>query len=265
MKSLLTLAIFFTSSICLSQTVNILLKDSTTRQVEIIASNEYCFFIKGGEKILFNNLAAIEYFRLSKGDKADQEKLKGMGINVVISDKKDVVKNKPIETLSVTSLDNNKIEILTSNGGAYFQKVIEVNDTTSSEHLYNLAMRWIMLNYKSPNDVIKARLENEEIRGEGFDKYTIKLSEFPSVTGDINYQFTIEVKTGKVRFTIHSMKCFMSPEIYSIETYVLKNDGTFRTNSQATKVIEGATKMAKSLINSFEGNLFNNGKKKDEW
>ena len=78
--------------------------------------------------------------------------------------------------------------------------VIEVKDKSAKE-LYDSAYEWILRNYNTPEIVIKAKIENEMIRIEGFQKdthrYTLTGVDFSYNT---KYSLTLSFKEGRYRF-----------------------------------------------------------------
>lgn len=136
--------------------------------------------------------------------------------------------------------------------GAKFQQVIDV-DSASASDLYKAVERWITKTYRNPEKVVKARLENEEIRGEGFSEKAIILSVFPSAKSNLTYAFKIEVKNNRIRYTMYDMR----GEMYAADTYIYKKDGTEKSNVQATHVKNSITEVAAFLIASLESSLKN--------
>lgn len=163
-----------------------------------------------------------------------------------------------IITLSLVSYC--QIPMTSANGRALFQTVIEV-DSVPADELYQKVNRWILNTYKSPDDVVKASIENELVRGEGYADNAIETSLV--LIGGLKYSFKIDVKEGKVRFTMYDMKCLFPKQQWEVDTYVLKRDGTFRTNYQATDVKDGCTRVANDLIRSLESALINADRPED--
>lgn len=149
--------------------------------------------------------------------------------------------------VSITATAQVKMEY---DGGAKFQKVIYIDSATASE-LYKSVDRWILKTYRSPDKVVKARLENEEIRGEAVEIDGMILSEFPKAKNNLHYTFKIEVKDNRVRYTMYLMRGDANP----VEAYIYKKDGTERTGGQATTVKNSVTEIANRLITSLENSL----------
>lgn len=159
--------------------------------------------------------------------------------------------------ITTVTIANAQIEMKYENG-AVIQHVINI-DTASAANLYQGVNRWILKTYTNPDQVVKARLENEEIRGEGFQPNGLTLSEFPPAKNGLRYSFKIEVKDGRVRYTMYDMR----GDMYAIEIYIYKKDGTQRTTGQATTVKNSATQVANLLITSLELTL--KAKTKSDW
>jgi uncharacterized protein with TBP-like fold DUF4468 len=142
--------------------------------------------------------------------------------------------------------------------GAVIQTVIEV-DNTPAPDLYKSVMRWITKAYKDPAMVIKATLENEEVKGQGLERGALLLTEVTKVRNDFRYSFKIEVKDNRVRYTMYDMWGNSFP----VEYYVYKKDGTEKTGGQPRAVKSSATEVATTLINSLQETLLNKDKKED--
>lgn len=160
--------------------------------------------------------------------------------------------------LTVSTVCQGQVQ-MTYENGAIIQTVIDVESTPAPD-LYKLVSRWVTKTYKNPDKVVKASLENEEIRGDGFEAKGLLINQTPKIYNDFRYSFKIEVKDNRVRYTMYDMR----GELYEIEAYCYKKDGTFRTNSQATTVKNSATAIAAALIQSLANALLNK-EKADDW
>lgn len=67
--------------------------------------------------------------------------------------------------------------------------------------LYNKTINWININYKNPNEVIKAKVENEMIRIEGFGKsaFSRKFASGNKADYDVSYTMEFQFQDGKYR------------------------------------------------------------------
>jgi len=78
--------------------------------------------------------------------------------------------------------------------------VVEVKDKRAKE-LYDSAYKWILRNYNTPEIVIKAKIENEMIRIEGFQEKTHGYSQMGvDMSYNTKYSLTLSFKDGRYRF-----------------------------------------------------------------
>jgi len=82
--------------------------------------------------------------------------------------------------------------------------VSPVNGKTQNE-LYKNTLDWITMTFKEPGEVIKANIENEYIRIEGFSKELICYSYMGKRCGDTKYEIEISFKDGKYKFDVLSI------------------------------------------------------------
>lgn len=157
-------------------------------------------------------------------------------------------------TASLTSYGQS----MTYDNGAVIQHVINVEGSASD--LYKAVERWVIKTYNSPDRVITGRIENEQIKGNGFSASALVLVAATNTRNDLKYSFTIEVKDGKIRYTMYSMRA----EIHPIEAYIYKKDGSEKTNGQAKSVKASAEEVANGLVQSLEAFL-NNKEKGGDW
>lgn len=81
-------------------------------------------------------------------------------------------------------------------------EAIVVNvDTLKADHLFKNAVNWVQETYKNPEKVLKAKIDNEKIRVDGFAKNawwykTLGLK----MNYDMEYSIEVSFKDGKYRF-----------------------------------------------------------------
>jgi len=85
--------------------------------------------------------------------------------------------------------------------------VTPVNGKTQNE-LYKKTLDWVAMTFKEPGEVIKATVENEYIRIEGFSKELICYSYMGKRCGDTKYEIEISFKDGKYKFDVLSISEF---------------------------------------------------------
>lgn len=82
--------------------------------------------------------------------------------------------------------------------------IVPVGGKTQSE-LYKKTLEWVSYSFKEPGEVIKANIENEYIRIEGFSKDLICYSYMGKRCGDTRYEIEISFKDGKYKFDVLSI------------------------------------------------------------
>jgi len=86
--------------------------------------------------------------------------------------------------------------------------VTEVAGKTQQE-LFKKAIDWVSVTYKNPKEVIKAQIDNDYIRVEGY-KEGIMAGSF-GMKFPITYTIEISFKDGKYKFDLTSIKYFAGP------------------------------------------------------
>ena len=94
--------------------------------------------------------------------------------------------------------------------------VVSKVEGKSQSDLYKKALDWISVSYKNPNEVIKAKIENEYIRFEGSNKYMLCTKVLGLMDCDLStYQIEISFKEGKYKFDVIELKHYLKPSQYS--------------------------------------------------
>lgn len=110
-----------------------------------------------------------------------------------------------IIVLSVTSLSfSQDTDFKFTKQGLTDFVITPVTGKTQFE-LYKKTLDWISLTFKEPGEVIKANIENEYIRIEGFSKELICYSYMGKRCGDTKYEIEISFKDGKYKFDVLSI------------------------------------------------------------
>ena len=82
--------------------------------------------------------------------------------------------------------------------------------------LYKKTLDWISTTYKNPKEVIKAQIENEYIRIEGFKSSMLCIKSLGILTClDVRYQIEISFKDGRYKFDVIRVEQYSSPSKYS--------------------------------------------------
>lgn len=146
-------------------------------------------------------------------------------------------------------------------GKAQVRKIVEMPGKDAAE-VYRLAQRWVALAFHNKDKVVQTEVENELIRGDGYESQRVKMA---GASYDLKYSFAIDVKDQKLRFTMYNMLTGYGGgnTEFPVESYLCKPDGSFRN-------IPFQTKGVKESIETFSGQLIaslNNAlaEKKEDW
>lgn len=164
--------------------------------------------------------------------------------------------------ISVLGFSQDKL-ILTQNG---FEPVVTEIPSKSANELYLKTKEWIQKSYKSPNEVLKADLENNLVRIEGYcsDCYQQKALGITNVFGCL-YTLEIEFKEGRYRYTYNVTKQYNQGKIvfYTWRDY-FKKTGELKNAYKSS--FDGMNASANLIYNSLLDYL--TGKtdlKKNDW
>lgn len=107
--------------------------------------------------------------------------------------------------LLITSLGfSQSTEFTFTKDGITDYLVVEVPGKTAAE-LYQQTISWINTYYKTPEKVIKAKIENDYIRIEGFAQSLIVFNVIGKTRYDGLYQLEISFQEGKYKFDVISV------------------------------------------------------------
>lgn len=174
----------------LAQPVTIIKKDAEKLSATIVATNETQVFIVGSF-VKYSDISSVDI--LSNDEQANQLaiKLKSAKVRVTIQG---VTTEKVSHDVFTVSFENGLTDYI----------VLETKDLTAKDE-YLRTIDWIKRNYNTPDEVIKAKIENEYIRIQGVGKniYSFKSLGMKSLS-DIRYQIEFHFKDGKIKFSIVS-------------------------------------------------------------
>jgi hypothetical protein len=143
------------------------------------------------------------------------------------------------------------------------QPIVVNIDSFSILTLYQKTLNWIQENYKNPKEVLKANIENETIRIEGYKKNAwFYKSLGMKQEYDMEYSFQIEFKEGRIRLT------FIPGQFWGDGQKILYNYPTFFKNSGEIKVAyKDAKPSLEQSMNDLVFSLFTyiKGNKKSDW
>lgn len=105
-----------------------------------------------------------------------------------------------IAFLSISLTFGQEIELLKLTPNGVEPIVVEIEGMSASE-LYKNSIKWVQETYKNPDEVLKANIENEKIRIDGF---AFNAWWFKSIgvrlSLDMEYTVSIDFKDGRYRF-----------------------------------------------------------------
>ncbi len=137
-------------------------------------------------------------------------------------------------------------------GKAVAEKRITMPAKTQND-IYKEVYRWLMKIYKDPEDILKARLEDEYLRGVGYYKNCVKFGSLSSA--DLQYSFTFEIKSGEVVFKLYNA--------FFLYSYSQDDDGMrpvegflLDVNSPRKKGRYNENETVLSSLNEFSATLF---------
>jgi hypothetical protein len=81
------------------------------------------------------------------------------------------------------------------------EPIIVLADSIKASDLYNKSLKWVLETYKNPDKVLKAKIENEKIRIDGYTQNAWWYTSM-GVRQSYNMEYSIEIsfKDGKYRF-----------------------------------------------------------------
>ena len=129
----------------------------------------------------------------------------------------------------------------------------------SARDLYKEIHRWLIRKYENPEDVIKARLEDEYLRGEGYTSKFVKSND--RISPALRYTFSFDVKDEEVTFKIFDAVIVDSnlqdnDAEYPIEDFL--KDGKKRVKSNRDEILASVTAFSASMFQTLEAALIPN-------
>ncbi len=137
--------------------------------------------------------------------------------------------------LSFGSYGQDSVFTFTPNG--FTDYVVNKIEGKSQNELYKKTIDWVTITYKSPSDVIKAKIENDFIRIEGSNNDMMCLKVLGSPSCNLaKYLIEISFKEGKYKFDLTEIKQYVSASQYSAAGWYevgLPTSKTLETNPDA--------------------------------
>ncbi len=85
--------------------------------------------------------------------------------------------------------------------------VLEAEGTP--QELYTKTLNWVNETYKNPDEVIKAKIEGEYIRLEGFTSNLIQLTGLTTDFYDVRYSLEVRFRENRFRYKVTKMESYM--------------------------------------------------------
>lgn len=131
----------------------------------------------------------------------------------------------------------------------------------SESEIYKEIYRWLMTEYKNPDDVIKARLEGEYLRGVGYASECVKVGAQSS--GDLQYTFAFAIRQEEVTVTLSNailLYSYSSHDGYvPVEHYLQNGDGgPGKGNPEYKNVLTSIDAFSSRLFASLQNHLTKN-------
>ncbi|WP_276374635.1 hypothetical protein [Chryseolinea sp. H1M3-3] len=155
--------------------------------------------------------------------------------------------------ISFAQLDEWKID----HGKATRERSFSLEGRSSTD-VYKEIQRWLIKYYKDPEEIIKARIDGEYLRGVGYHADFLKSREFSQA--DLQYTFTVELTQQEVVFKIADILLVHDAwqdvgAAYRLEDF-FEQAKKKRKNPEAERVITELTNFSNSLFQSFESVVF---------
>lgn len=155
------------------------------------------------------------------------------------------------------SVNAQPVPVDDATGQITYQEVVE--EPGNPQELFNRAIEWINSFYSNPVDVTKERdPESGEIKGLHRFKVKNTLDDGTEVdAGTVQYEFTIEFKEGRYRYTLHDFVLRQNSAI-PVENWLDEHD------PQSKSYLRQVDDFAKDWIKSLKEGMKPKPKKKDD-
>jgi hypothetical protein len=101
------------------------------------------------------------------------------------------------------------------NRSGFTDFIVTPCEQKTQRELYTKCLDWISVTYKNPNEVIKAKIENEYIRIEGSSDNLVCYNAWGKRCGNSKYEIEISFKDGKYKFDVLNISQYNTPTQYS--------------------------------------------------
>lgn len=164
--------------------------------------------------------------------------------------------------VSVVSFSQDSLKI---NPEGYSSIVVSVEGKSASE-LYNEAINWVQTTYKNPENVLKAKIENESIRVNGFSSNAWFYKNMGmKMYYDMNYTIEVSFKDGRYKLD------FTVGEFYESGKVVMhRPKHFFKKDGSVSKMYSDAVPSIEKTMNDLSMSFYNyvsgkNQEKNNDW
>lgn len=133
----------------------------------------------------------------------------------------------------------------------------------SQSDLYKKTLDWVSTTYKNPKEVIKAQIENDYIRIEGFKSKMLCMKSLGIMNCfDVRYQIEISFKDGRYKFDVIRIEQYIAPSQYSSggwHDFLIGEDlkGYFKENGEIKSMFKLYPDALQSTFNGLNKDLEN--------
>lgn len=120
-----------------------------------------------------------------------------------------------------------------------------------AEDIYRKTRNWVVETYKNPDVVIKGEIQNEMIKGVGAGS-NINVGSVVPDFASFTYQFRIDIKDEKARYTMDNMRLRGEAHDFSAEQLVYKANGDEKTGKSASRIRSDIEMQANALISNLQ-------------
>ncbi|KKN36664.1 hypothetical protein LCGC14_0771310 [marine sediment metagenome] len=144
--------------------------------------------------------------------------------------------------------------------------VVELDSSKASD-IYKKSLVWLQETYKNPDEVLKANIENEKIRINGFanNAWSFKALGMEQFM-DMEYSVEISFKDGKYRFDYTIGQFYTNAGTKALYTY----SSFYKKNGEVRKMYQDAVPTLELTMNSLSQSFYNYAsgittEKDDDW
>tara|TARA_B100001093_G_C26676047_1_gene948338 strand:- start:373 stop:912 length:540 start_codon:yes stop_codon:yes gene_type:complete len=147
------------------------------------------------------------------------------------------------------------------------EPIIVKTDSLTKPEIYKKALNWVQETYKNPDKVLKANIENEKIRIDGFASNAWWYKSM-GIKNSYNMEYSVEIafKDGRYRFEYNIGQFYIDggqKVLYGYKTF-------FKKNGEVRKSYKDAVPSLEQTMNDLSLSFYNyvtgkTTKKNDDW